>query len=133
MSENKMYTPSLEEQLVNTGLNMPENWKGDLRPLWVEMFEPLIEGTNYEFSMNERDPSKYVLDLFRKNAKTRCMGFNRAKDGMGFRIFPTRRFYEEIVTKIELPKPDPKKNQPHINLTCAQMWELMCAITREIP
>ena len=40
------------------------------------------------------------------------------------------KFYDEIKYKVELPELDPKKKQPHMQMTLAQFWEFLYKITR---
>ena len=115
---------TLEEQLREIGLDIPENWKGDIRDQLILLFAPLLEESEYEIKKNVGDSTKYVLDLFYKGAPRRSMGFGIMK-GMNFKIFPVRSFYEELLKKYPLPEPDLKKSQPHIKLTLKQMWDVM--------
>ena len=72
------------------------------------------------------------MNLYYQNAERRCMGFEKM-DGMMFKIFPTKKFYEELIYRygVELPKPDTKKGQPHMKVTVKQLWELLYIITSQ--
>ena len=127
ISEKK--TVSLDEQLHITGLDIPNNWKGDIRNQLIQLFAPLINGSDYRIVKNERDSSKPVLDLIYKDSTRRSMGFNIMKDMM-FKIYPVQEFYEVIKDNVTLPEPDPKKSTPHITVTVKQMWDLIQFISR---
>ena len=121
--------PSLEKQLRLTGLDVPENWKGDIRDQLISLFEPVLKGTDYHIEKNLTDTTKNGLNLYFKDDERRCMGFAKTKQ-MRFLVYPTKVFYEEIQHKTTLPEPNPKKKQPHITLTLTEFWQAFYKITR---
>ena len=126
MAENM---PSLEKHLKLNELDMPQNWVGDNRDKLLSLLEPIIRGTDFSIRKNLTDTTKNGLNLFYKNEPRRCMGFGKIKN-MGILIYPTTSFYEEILNKVKLHEPDPKKSQPHIKMTLIEFWEMLYKITR---
>jgi hypothetical protein len=122
--------PSLEEQLHKTGLDNPDNWKGDIRDRLLLLLEPLVNGTDFTIKMNTTDTTSQVLDLFYKDDARRSMGFGKTKD-RNFRVFPVKSFYEENKDKIEFLSIDPKKKQIHMDMTLEQFWNSLYRITRK--
>lgn len=129
---NDSAVPTLEEQLEKVGLDIPNNWRGDIRKQLTVLFDTLVKGSDYSIKINESDSTKIGMNLYYKDAERRCMGFEKM-DGMMFKIFPTKKFYEELMYKykVELPAPDPKKSQPHMKVTVKQLWELLYIITSQ--
>lgn len=121
--------PSLEEQLKKVGLDVPDNWRGDIKNQLLVLFEPVVRGTDYSIRINEGDTTKVGLNLFYKDNSKRSMGFEKMKD-MNFKVFPVTKFYDEIKYKVEMPGLDSKKSQPHMKMTLAQFWEFLYKITR---
>jgi hypothetical protein len=121
--------PSLEEQLKKVGLEIPKNWRGDIKGQFLMLFEPVVNGTDYSIRINKGDKSKVGLNLFYKDEESRCMGFEKLKD-MNIKFFPVTKFYDEIKYKVELPELDPNKKQPHMQMPLAEFWELLYKITR---
>lgn len=121
--------PSLEEQLQKTGLDDPDNWRGDIKKQLLMLFEPVVRDTDFSIRINEGDTTKVGLNLFYKDTERRSMGFEKLKDRM-FKVFPVKKFYEEIMYKVELPEIDANKSQIHMKMTLEQFWEFLYKITR---
>ena len=112
-----------------TGLDIPINWKGDIRDQLLMLFDPIIRGTDFTIRKNETDTTKHGLNLFYKNEIKRCMGFEKIS-GMSFLVFPTKIFLEEISHKTRLPEKNPKKAQAHMKMTLKEFWQFLYKITR---
>lgn len=121
--------PSLEEQKKKLGLDIPNNWRGDIKGQLLMLFEPVVKGTDYSIRINEGDTKKVGLNLFYKDEERRCMGFEKLKD-MNIKVFPVKKFYEEIKYKVELPETDPNKSQAHMQMTLEEFWVFLYKITR---
>lgn len=121
--------PSLDEQLKKLELDIPNKWRGDIRDRLLLLFEPVVKDTEFTIQINERDTSKSGLDLIYKGEKRRYMGFEK-KGNMNIKFFPIKKFYDEIKYKVELPECDPKKRQPHMEMSLVEFWEFLYIITR---
>ena len=121
--------PMFEEQLSEAGLDVLDNWKGDVRLRLEAMLSVLVEDTPYSFRLNRTDGSSRILELHRLDHAGRLAGFIGKRDGT-ITAFFNRGFYDEVNQRVALPENMwPSKSQPHVKLTVAELWNVMCAAT----
>lgn len=121
-----------EKQLENAELNIPNNWKGDMRPRFKRMLDVLLTESEYYLVDNTTDTSGKILELYKKDAKSRIMGFSGKRD-MTIPAFFNKEFYNQINKIIQLPENTrPNKTQPHVTLTTEELWNVICVATGEL-
>ena len=118
-----------ESQVSKAGLDVLENWRGDVRPRLNVMLSVLIENTPYSLRMNTTDTSSKILELYSRDHSGRIAGFSGRQDGT-ITAFFNRGFYNEINQRVALPENMwPSKSQPHCKLTLSELWDVICAAT----
>lgn len=116
-------------QIKKAELEDSDNWKGDPRNRFEIMFRPLIEGSEYYFRHNTTDSSARILELYRNGESKRIMGFS-GKQNMTVNVFFNLDFYNFIKESVNLPENKrATKTQPHMNISPAKLWDVICAAT----
>ena len=120
---------SYENQFIESGLNDPENWKGDPRERFETMFSPLIEDSEYYFKRNTTDSASKIMEFYRDDRPKKIMGFAGKRD-MTINIFFNSDFCDYIRKSITLPENRyPSKTQPHMNISLNKLWNVICTAT----
>ncbi len=88
-----------EERVRRVGLNIPDMWKGDSRPKFVELFMPLLEGSVFSIKNNMTDSSAKILEVYRAGNPRRIMGMTGLKS-MNMRVFFNPDLHAELQKKI---------------------------------
>lgn len=118
-----------EAQVDACELNIPDNWKGDPRDRFVKLLRPLVNDSEYYFEYNMTDSSGKFLELYKRGVRKRLLLF-KGKQDMTLGAAFNRDFYDAIVQKAKIPENKrPNKTQPHVDLTLAELWNIICAAT----
>lgn len=110
-------------------MDLPESWKGDVRPAFQKLFDSLIKDTDFYFEVNTTDTKSKILELRQNGIKKRLMGF-AGKQNMEIRAFFNAEFYNQIRQTVALPDNQlPNKTQPHVDISLQTLWNVLCVAT----
>lgn len=116
-------------QINESGLGIADNWKGDPRDRFVKLLRPLVNDSEYYFEYNMTDSSGKFLELYKRGLRKRLLLF-KGKQDMTLGVAFNRDFYDAIAQKVKIPENKrPNKTQPHVDLTLAELWNIICAAT----
>lgn len=122
-------TISFKYQIEKEELNIPNNWKGDPRTKFINVFKPLVANSEFTFKLNTTDSSSKILELYKNGENKRIMGMSGKQD-MSLNVFFNPDFYKAINAYIDLPENEKVyRSQPHMNLTFEQVWNVICVAT----
>ena len=116
--------------LEKSGLDDPENWKGDPRDRFITLLSPLVEGSPYYLNVNTTDTKSKILEL-RESPKRggRLIGFDGKQD-QTVGAFMNLDAYEEVTKIYPLPENGkPNKKQPHFRISLEGLWNIICVLT----
>ena len=118
------------DQLEKSGLNIPDNWEGDVRNRLQRLINPLIEKTAVSTRINTTDRTKKILEIWKVGHSKRVMGVGGVRKDMNLNAFFNRYFYEEVSQKVQLRDNErPEKTQPHLHISLEQFWNIICVAT----
>lgn len=124
---------NFKEQVEACGLNIPDNWVGDIRPRLERFLKPLVDGSSCWLRMNYTDTTKKTIELWRTGDSRRVMGFSGRQHKMNIHAFFNQDFYNDVRRKVSLMDNErPKKTQPHIHMSLEQLWNVICVATNNI-
>ncbi len=113
------------------GLNIPDEWKDDVRPKFIALFSPLLKGTEYRFETNRTDSTSKILEVYREGNPKRIMGIS-GKRGMILWVFFNPDLYQELRKRIDIPdNQQPNRSQPHVKISLEHLWNIICVLTRK--
>lgn len=125
-------------QLKKSGLYNDLNWCGEVLDRFREMFQPLLEGTEYHLERSG-EKTQIVYDLKYAYQRGRVLGFKALQteqvkgNGKGrIRAFFNHEVYLKVKGVIGLPDNDlPNKSQDHVYITLEKLWDAICIITNK--
>lgn len=125
-------------QLRKSGLYSDTNWMGEALARFQEMFEPLLDGTEYHLERSG-EKTQIIYELKLGSARGRILGFKVLQtekekgNGKGrIRAFFDHKVYVMVKSNIGLPDNDlPNKTQEHVYITLEKLWDVICIITNK--
>ena len=117
------------ELIKALGLDIPNNWKTDLRDTFILLFKPVIEGSDISFSINKGDHSAKILEIYKTGYKGRIGGISQLRT-MDCWIFLSKDFFDIAQKRLALPdNMKPKRSQPHIKISLETVWNILCFLS----
>ena len=116
--------------LEKSGLDDPENWRGDPRDRFITLLSSLVEDSPYYLNVNTTDTKSKILEL-RESPKRggRLIGFDGKRDHR-IGVFMNHDAYDEVAKTISLPENGrPEKKQPHFWVSLEKLWDIICVLT----
>lgn len=118
-----------EKKVKEYGLDVPNNWKGDIRGMLEMLFESIIDDTDISFLENKTDGNNHILEIWKEGYKNRIGGIATLRS-MECWIFLSKDFFMAAQNRLGLPD-NMKKNysQPHIKVSLETVWNSLCFLT----
>lgn len=124
---------TFESQLKKYELDIPNNWRGDFRNTLIDMFSPLVSGTEYSFKLNKGESRPvYILELHHEGHNGRVIGIKALQREMKMWIFFNPDLYKRVKQRIDIPdNMQPNRSQPHIKVSLETVWNILCVVTNK--
>ena len=120
---------SYSNQVKEYGLDIPDNWKGDLRETLLAFFKPLVDGSDVSLVINKTDSKSRLMDILKDGNKGRIGGI-KALTSMECWIFLNKSNFSIVQERLGLPdNMQPNRSQPHVKVSLETVWNTLCIIT----